>query len=141
MDRLDADPGGDQRGDAGDHGLECTDLRTPEPQVFKAQQIAERGLGVGEELESPDIEGTDMEEPELEETLAAIADAVGTQLASLDDPTFTSRSRPGSGVKEAGAAVGLAWTRAASGRSAFRRGTRPTATRGSWIFSESSWQW
>lgn len=74
----------------------------PEPQVFKAQQIAERGLGVGEELESPDIEGTDMEEPELEETLAAIADAVGTQLATLDDPTFTSRSRPGSGVEGSG---------------------------------------
>ncbi len=61
----------------------------------------EGGLTGGTELDAPLAEElgmeTDLEEPSLEETLAAIADAVASQVAMLDDPSLTEEAVTGRG--------------------------------------------
>jgi len=56
-------------------------------------------LGGGMDLEAPSDEElgleSDLDEPMVAETLAAIADAVGTKAAMLDDPRLTGHSRSG----------------------------------------------
>ncbi len=53
------------------------------------------GLGGGMELEQPPAEEigleTDLPEPAVEETLAAISEAVGTRAAMLDNPAFSEQ--------------------------------------------------
>ena len=59
------------------------------------------GLGGGMELDAPMAEElgmeTDLETPNLEQTLAAVADAVATQVALLDDPALTEEALSGKG--------------------------------------------
>jgi len=59
------------------------------------------GLSGGMELDAPPAEElgmeTDLEQPALEQTLAAIADAVATQVALLDDPALTEELLSGKG--------------------------------------------
>jgi len=58
-------------------------------------------LGGGMELEGPTDEEigeeTDFEEPAVQDTLAAIADAVGAQAAMLADPALTDQMKSGKG--------------------------------------------
>jgi len=69
-------------------------------------ELAELGegtgpLGGGMELEAPTMEEigeeTDLDEPQVEDRLAAVADAVGTKTASLVDPTLSEHVRSGRG--------------------------------------------
>jgi len=69
-------------------------------------ELAELGegtgpLGGGMELEAPTEEEigeeTDLLEPQIEDRLAAVADAVGAKTASLVDPTLTEHMRSGRG--------------------------------------------
>jgi len=69
-------------------------------------ELAELGegtgpLGGGMELEAPTMEEigeeTDLLEPQVEDRLAAVADAVGAKTASLVDPTLTEHMRSGRG--------------------------------------------
>jgi len=59
------------------------------------------GLSGGMELDAPPAEElgmeTDLEEPALEQTLAAIADAVASQVALLEDPALTEEMLSGKG--------------------------------------------
>ena len=59
------------------------------------------GLSGGMELDAPLAEElgqeTDLEEPSLENTLAAVADAVANRQALLDDPALTDQVLPGEG--------------------------------------------
>ena len=63
-------------------------------------------LGDGQELDAPDdellAEQTDLAEPELQETVTMLSDALAEQLANLDDPLLNaeleSGSRKGSGA-------------------------------------------
>jgi hypothetical protein len=61
----------------------------------------EGGLSGGMQLDAPMAEElgleTDLEEPALEETLAAIADVVASQVAMLDDPSLTEEVLTGRG--------------------------------------------
>lgn len=58
-------------------------------------------LGSGMELEGPTDqeigEESDLDEPAVENTLAAIADAVGAQAALLDDPAWSDQTASGNG--------------------------------------------
>jgi len=74
-------------------------------------ELAELGegtgpLGGGMELEAPTQEEigeeTDLIEPQIEDRLAAVADAVGTRAASLVDPTLTEHARSGRGGGSSG---------------------------------------
>ncbi len=68
-------------------------------------------LGGGLELETSlgDEIGreTDLDEPVLEETVAAVADAVGAKAALLDDPALTEAIRSGSGRGRGGEGRGV----------------------------------
>ncbi|HUT91302.1 MAG TPA: hypothetical protein VMY37_17515 [Thermoguttaceae bacterium] len=59
------------------------------------------GLSGGMELDAPMAEElgveSDLETPNLEQTLAAVADAVATQVALLDDPALTEEALSGKG--------------------------------------------
>jgi len=74
-------------------------------------ELAELGegsgpLGGGMELEAPTQEEigeeTDLIEPQLEDRLAAVADAVGAKTASLVDPTLSEEMRSGRGGGSSG---------------------------------------
>jgi len=71
------------------------------PIVMEEIGSGEGGFGGGMELDAPDAEQlgeeTDLEEPSLEETLSVVAQAVGTQVALLEDPTLTEQPLTGRG--------------------------------------------
>ncbi len=76
---------------------------TREPVAVQLEEIGtgEGGLSGGMELDAPMAEElgmeTDLEEPSLEETLAAVADAVASQVAVLDDPALSEEAITGRG--------------------------------------------
>jgi len=67
----------------------------------------EGSLGEGQELDAPDdemfAEQTDLSEPELQETVAMLNDALAEQLANLDDPLLNAELEAGSRDKRTGA--------------------------------------
>ncbi len=75
--------------------------QAPVPVVMEEFGTGEGGLTGGMQLDAPmdEVLGmeTDLEVPSLENTLAAVADAVATQQALLDDPLLTGQELPGSG--------------------------------------------
>lgn len=74
-----------------------------EPVAVQLEEIGtgDTGLTGGMELDAPMAEElgveTDLETPSLEQTLAAVADAVATQVALLDDPALTEEAISGKG--------------------------------------------
>jgi hypothetical protein len=74
-------------------------------------EMEEIGTGEGSfgdsmEFDAPSGEETEFEEPELQETLAAVADAVAAQAAVLDDPALTDQFQSGSGAGGSGRTPG-----------------------------------
>lgn len=67
----------------------------------------EGSLGEGQELDAPSdemlAEETDLAEPELQETVAMLNDALAEQLANLDDPLLNAELEAGSRSKGTGA--------------------------------------
>lgn len=67
----------------------------------------EGSLSEGQELDAPDdemfAEQTDLAEPELQETVAMLSDALAEQLANLDDPLLNAELEAGSRGKNTGA--------------------------------------
>jgi len=74
-----------------------------EPVAVQLEEIGtgDTGLTGGMDLDSPMADElgveTDLETPNLEQTLAAVADAVATQAALLDDPALTEEAISGKG--------------------------------------------
>lgn len=71
------------------------------PVMLEDIGTGEGGLTGGMQLDAPMAEElgveTDLEEPSLENTLAAVAAAVATQQALLEDPALTDQALPGKG--------------------------------------------
>lgn len=59
------------------------------------EEIGEGGgqLGDSMEMEAPSMEETDLEQPELTDTLSAITDAVAMQAAMLEDPALYAETK------------------------------------------------
>jgi len=71
------------------------------PVVLEDIGTGDTGLSGGTQLDAPMAEElgqeTDLEQPALEQTLAAVADAVASQVALLDDPALTEEMVSGRG--------------------------------------------
>ena len=63
-------------------------------------------LGGGRELAEPIDEEIEVEEPAVQDTLAAIADAVALKSVQLDDPSLSGRAGPGTGGGPGGSGGG-----------------------------------
>jgi len=75
--------------------------REPVPVALEEIGTGDTGLTGGMELDAPMADElgveTDLETPSLEQTLAAVADAVASQAALLDDPSLTEEAISGKG--------------------------------------------
>ena len=77
--------------------LQALGSHTAVPVQFEEIGTGEGSLGDSEEFDTPASEETEFEEPEVEQTLAAVADAVALQAATLDDPALTDQLSSTSG--------------------------------------------
>jgi hypothetical protein len=73
----------------------------PVPVLLQDITEGDGSLGGGMELDAPDADQigleTDLEEPMLEETLAAVADVIASNAAILDNPALTDQIETGRG--------------------------------------------
>lgn len=71
--------------------------RAAVPVQYEEIGTGEGSLGESEEFDTPAGEEIEFEEPQVEQTLAAVADAVALRAATLDDPALTDQPQAGSG--------------------------------------------
>jgi len=72
------------------------------------EQIGEGGGALGEsmEMEAPSLEETDLEQPELTDTLSAVTDAIAAQAALLENPALYAEIRQKGGGSGEGRLAG-----------------------------------